>query len=284
MFNTDRFLSIEQQGSIQELREISSGKTTWTDEEFPVIREMKVISLDQMSDLSLMERNDAKYILPVSEISSLLKRIASSYYVQENQGEKIAVYETTYFDTHEMDFFHHHANGKRNRCKVRKRRYVDSGLTFLEVKKKSNKGKTFKVRIQMNGNPLLTDTEINEFIKEHADRDFITLFPVLKIEFRRITLVNYEMTERVTLDFGLQYVNALKDQVVFLPNLAIMEIKHEKSSVKGIEKILAEARIKKTGISKYCLGVALTDPNEKINAFKRKLRNIQKITDHGLFA
>lgn len=284
MFDDEKFLFTEQQGSGPEVRAITPGKFALSEEEILAFREMKVISLDQMSCLRLMERKDAKYILPVSEINSFLNRIVGSCYVQENQGKKIAAYETVYYDTHEMDFFHHHANGKRNRCKVRERRYADSGLTFLEVKKKTNKGEVIKVRIQINGNPLLPDKEINEFVREHAHRDFKALSPVLKSSFRRITLVNYEMTGRITLDFDLQYISPEKKQVVSLPNLAILEIKHEKSSDTGIERMMDEARIKKTGISKYCLGVALTLPNEKVNAFKRKLRKIQKITEHGLIA
>ena len=43
---------------------------------------------------------------------------------------------------------------------------------------------------------------------------------------------------------------------------------------------LKELRIKKTGISKYCLGMALTGQAKKINILKRKLREIQKITNH----
>jgi hypothetical protein len=41
-----------------------------------------------------------------------------------------------YFDTDSKRFYHDHHNGKVKRTKIRMRNYVESNLTFLEIKKK----------------------------------------------------------------------------------------------------------------------------------------------------
>ena len=55
-----------------------------------------------------------------------------------------------------------HQNGRVIREKIRVRTYVSSGLTFLEVKNKNNKGRTDKKRIRVQGvNSLRQDGELH---------------------------------------------------------------------------------------------------------------------------
>jgi hypothetical protein len=48
-------------------------------------------------------------------------------------------YLTLYFDTESFDNYIAHHNGKRPRFKIRMRKYVSSGFSFLEVKEKDNR-------------------------------------------------------------------------------------------------------------------------------------------------
>ena len=57
-----------------------------------------------------------------------------------------------------MTLYHDHHNGKLNRYKVRRRRYIDTDTEFLEVKLKNNKKRTIKSRIKLSGQP-------NEYIR-----------------------------------------------------------------------------------------------------------------------
>ena len=100
------------------------------------------ISLEEMSTIRLMNRTDTKYIVSLSALMDVLQRASNCYRVQEVQGERNIVYHTTYLDTPDYAMYLAHQNGRVIREKIRVRTYVSSGLTFLEVKNKNNKGRT----------------------------------------------------------------------------------------------------------------------------------------------
>jgi hypothetical protein len=249
-----------------------------------IMREMKRISLDEISSVRLMNRKDTKYFLPFSKLSDVMQMIRDQYFILEINGKRMASYETVYYDSDSLDFFHHHVNGKLNRCKVRRRTYLDSNIHFFEVKRKTNKDKTLKTRIPLNGYPDNPDEGAHELVKNQTGFDLHMLSPRLINRFARITLVNTGMTERVTIDSDLGFISYGEENIISLKNLVIIEIKQDKSSPSTIREVLKEMRFKKTGISKYCLGMALTGQARKVNNLKRKMREIQKITNHEYVA
>jgi len=169
-----------------------------------------------------------------------------------------------------------HHNGKLNRYKIRRRSYVLSGISFLEVKFKNNKGRTIKKRIQTDfGKDGFNDTE-NAFIWDITPFTADDLSPSLNNSFSRITLVNKNFSERCTIDFNLNFKSGYKQMM--LNNLIIAEIKAEGSpSASPLARALRNKRIKSSGFSKYCIGKAITDASVKRNAFKHKIRMIEKI-------
>ena len=56
---------------------------------------------------------------------------------------------TLYFDTPDRQMYAEHQRGRKNRQKIRVRRYESSGVSFLEVKRKNNKGRTDKKRMEI---------------------------------------------------------------------------------------------------------------------------------------
>jgi hypothetical protein len=58
----------------------------------------------------------------------------------------------------------------------------------------------------------------------------------------------------------------------------IIELKQAGRMPSRMKEYLHESRILPGGMSKYCLGVVLTDPTVKSNRFKAKIRYIQKLT------
>jgi hypothetical protein len=249
-------------------------------EKYSFVWEMRGISLDAISSLRLMNRKDTKYMLPVSKLVSIIQTVEKQYFILDIKGKRMASYETVYYDSPGLDFFLNHVNGKLNRCKVRRRTYLDSDLHFFEIKRKTNKDKTIKTRIPVDGHSDISNEEVRELVKIQTGFDIDLLSPRLMNRFTRITLVNTAMTERVTIDFELGFTAFGNQEVVKQDNLVIIEIKQDKSCYSPIREALAERRIKKTGISKYCLGMALTAQAKKVNILKRKLREIQKITNH----
>jgi len=233
------------------------------------------IQLEEMDQVKLMNRTDTKYWFHIDRLNNLLQEIKTDYFILEINGESELPYNTTYFDTENNRMFSDHHNGKLNRYKVRRRAYVSSGISFLEVKFKSNKGRTIKKRIPSEfGNTLFTKLEC-DFINHHIPFNTSELRPSLINNFSRLTLVNKNFKERCTIDLNLQF--EIGDKMIALENLVIVEIKSEgKSEHSPLARALREKRIKCSGFSKYAVGRTLTDAHLKRNAFKEKIRSIEK--------
>ena len=99
-------------------------------------------------------------------------------------------YRTLYFDSPEFELFRRHHAGMLNRYKVRSREYVDSQLAFLEVKHKTNKGRTIKQRIQTSALADEIEKETAEFLQTAYPFNPANLEPKLWVEYDRITLVS----------------------------------------------------------------------------------------------
>ena len=102
------------------------------------------ISLNEMDEVKLMNRTDTKFIFEYSLLQKVLNEIKDHYYVLNIDGVRLNAYRSLYFDTDDFKFYFDHHNGKKSRIKVRYREYMDSGLCFLEVKKKIIKARLLK--------------------------------------------------------------------------------------------------------------------------------------------
>lgn len=241
---------------------------------------LPAISLQEMNEVKLMNRIDSKYLVATSYLPELIIKLSDHYAVQTISGNHIARYKTRYLDTERYTLFLDHVNGKLNHLKWRIRSYVDSDIHFLEIKKKSNKGRTEKRRIQCLSDSGILDSRSKSFIEAQDNLHGELLQPVLQNNFNRITLVNKNKSERLTIDFHISFTNCLNQQSFMVSNLAIVELKQDNTVNSYVAEVLADKRIKKSGISKYCLGMVLTSDRIKSNIYKQKLRAINKITRH----
>ena len=242
---------------------------------FDEIKLFDPISLGEMDKVKLMDRTDTKYWFHADHLQNLLESIQESYYILTMHNETALPYSTIYFDTNTNGMYTAHHNGKLNRYKIRRRSYVLSGISFLEVKFKNNKGRTIKKRIQADfEKDGFNDTE-NAFIHDITPFTTDDLSQSLINSFSRITLVNKSFSERCTVDFNLNFKYVPKQ--IMLNNLVVAEIKAEGSpSTSPLGRALRNQRIKTSGFSKYCIGKAMTDSSVKRNAFNHKIRMIEK--------
>lgn len=239
----------------------------------------ETITLAEMSEVRLMNRTDSKYLANVSKIGEVLKHAVPFYYIQRIDGVAPAHYGTRYFDTDDLFFYREHHNRRLCRQKVRVRSYLDSLLSFLEVKNKNNKGKTQKLRIRVEEElPERFDQEDSvHFLEEIVPFSAGALHPSLDNEFYRITLVNKEKTERITMDFDLRFKNVRTGYSYHLPQIVVIEIKQDGNLSSRMQQLLLEARIPRKSFSKYCMGIVLTDPFVKQNRFKPKERYLERL-------
>jgi hypothetical protein len=235
------------------------------------------IALAEMAEVKLMDRVDIKFMIPSNRLPKILHLSKSHYRILSIEGRRLFRYETLYFDTTSLRLYHHHQTGRANRYKIRYRNYVDSGLSFFEVKFKSNKGRTIKTRVDKQGSaPYALDARSIALLTDKTQINPADLSPVLWVNYRRITLVSIDSKERITLDLDLTFKNGEKQkQFLFL---AIAEVKQEKEGKESVFlEIMRQQRLTRGGISKYCFGVISLFEAVKRNRFKSKVKFIQKI-------
>lgn len=233
------------------------------------------VSLKEMDRNKLMNRIDSKFIFPEKFLEEILSSVKNDYFILEIDGKRVSAYESLYFDTKDFSLFDHHQRGKLNRYKIRFRRYVQSGLTFFEVKYKNNKGRTDKKRIEHLLQPESIEGEANAFLKKHSTLLSENLEPKLWVNYHRITLVNKNIPERVTIDTGLTFIsnNLVKD----VPGLVIAEVKQERQMQTAFMLLMKKHHIRQGSISKYCFAVSSLYNNLRINSFKPRLNYINKL-------
>ncbi len=245
----------------------------------PWLNSFSPITLDETKKVRLMNRIDTKFVTTRDVLECMLGMASEHYYVQEIEGERNSAYHTVYLDTPDRAMYLAHQNGRRVREKIRVRTYLQSGHAFLEVKNKNNKGRTDKQRIAVTDVQTLCPHQADHFLRQHAWYCMDQLMPRLESRFRRVTLVNRRMTERLTIDTDLCFSNLDDGQTVQLPHIVIIELKRDGMLYSPIRQVLHQLRVHPTSISKYCIGSALTNPALKQNRLKSKIRLIQSLTN-----
>lgn len=232
-----------------------------------------------MSGIKLMNRTDTKFVATEEQLHAFLLAVQGKYFIQDINGKRIASYHTTYFDTDDYQMYNIHHCGRVTREKIRVRTYLDSNDTFFEIKNKNNHGRTKKKRISIQGHDSVMDElgNIVPFMAKHAWYTIEEITPVIENWFNRITLVNYDKTERLTIDFNLKFHHLKSDRHEKLDHVAIIELKRDGNVPSPALEILREVRIKRSGFSKYCIGSALTQHTLRRNNFKERLIMISKI-------
>lgn len=237
------------------------------------------ISLEALnSKAAMLERLDNKYILPAGAFKPALEIFAEHFEVLEIEGKRAFTYATSYYDDPELRGYYDHHQGRRKRCKVRVREYVDAGFSFLEVKLKDKRKITVKRRLKVTNKANPLDSEALEFIEENH-RDLYatgfgkTLHPVISMRYERITLVAKVGGERMTIDTSLQFeANGTVREVQ--PDMFIIETKSARGN--GIaDKILRGLHLHPTkSCSKYCIGMASTGSVNRHNRFLPALKRL----------
>lgn len=225
------------------------------------------VSLAEMQDVALLRRIDTKMVLGEGQLARALARLGDGYEVLDIDGRRIHRYQTLYFDTPDYALYHQHHNGRRERYKVRARAYADSGLAFLEVKRKTNQDVTVKERLPIPGITPQISRRGSDFLAAVFPYPAAGLVPALWSHFQRITLVSKHRAERLTLDIGLSF--RVGQTEMALPGVVIAEIKQSVHALRS--EFIGQLRqwgIRPLSFSKYCLGVSLLVPQVKHNHFK----------------
>ena len=238
------------------------------------------ISLQEMDAVKLMRRIDSKYVFSIEKLPDILEVAKEKYFMVEIEGYREQIYETVYYDTPDYKMYNSHHNGKLNRHKVRIRKYIYSNQEYLEVKRKNNRGETIKTRIGKHEDiQTINSAKNSEFLTRYTPFDPDDLQPKLGNRFIRLTLVNKNFSERITLDYNIHFEDLEEGTETHRRGICVAEVKRGRDDRNtDFISVLAQLRINPMGFSKYCMGLAMLNQNIKGNLFKQRIRRIYKQT------
>jgi|GEM_PF-70242 len=241
------------------------------------------IGLEQLNDkAAMLRRLDNKYVVREAVLRQALPALLARFDILEIDGRREFTYDTCYFDDpHDSSYFDHH-RGRRQRFKVRVRRYNDAQLCFVEIKLKGKRGITVKKRLRYPVDRYgMLDEEAMHHIatsyREMYGREFdYALAPVLEMRYRRVTLVARDGGERLTIDCRMEFSGNGRqhkvDEDVFI-------IETKSSNGNGIaDKVLRRLHQHPTNrCSKYCVARAALQGVRRHNRFLPALRKLNAL-------
>ena len=255
---------------------------TWIEKLNSACSALPRTGLERMDSVQLMRRFDAKYVVPESWLPGLVEAMAPHAHLLEVDGQWDAPYHNLYFERPGDDFLLDHLRGKSRRMKVRTRTYGSNGLSFLEVKRRLPGGRTIKDRMLRKGEGQFGfNAEEQAFLAEHV-RDSAQLEPRLHGDFQRLTLVDFDRKERVTVDRNLTCGLHGEAPQPLLAGLAIIEVKQPRPDRYGpAQRWLREKDGRhgivgrKTRVSKYTVSRLKCDPNIAGRTYLATYRRLQ---------
>ena len=234
---------------------------------------MDPIGLDEVLERAdLQTRLDRKYLVPVDALATLLDGLAGTHRVLEVDGRRDFGYRSTYYDTPDLRCLRAHLQGRRRRFKCRKRRYVDTNRSMLELKLKGSRGTTIKSAVACAPADELCGEE-RAFLRAQVLAAYgthlatETLAPVLEVRCRRVTLAAPALGERLTCDLHLE----LGDHRI-VPGMAIVESKSATPRASADRQLAALGFRPVDRCSKYCLGMAFSRPDVRGNDLRHLWR------------
>ncbi len=241
------------------------------------------VTLPQLnSKAAMLNRLDNKYIVAADVLRQAIPQLAEHFDILEIGGKRDFTYLTCYFDDREFTSYLEHHNGRRQRCKVRVRKYADMRQCFIEVKLKDKRGITVKKRLDHPYEKYgELDSRAEEFINASYEgfygRKFeLELRPLLEIGYQRVSLVAKDGGERMTIDFALSFAGIDRSHAI---DETIVIVETKSANGNGIaDKFLRELHQHPSSkCSKYCIGAATLGLVGKHNNFLPVLRKVNAV-------
>ncbi|MGZ5389526.1 MAG: polyphosphate polymerase domain-containing protein [Aeromicrobium sp.] len=235
---------------------------------------LEPIGLDElMRQAGLQTRVDRKYLVPPEVLAKVVAELGGGLRVLEIDRSRQFGYQSVYFDTADYRCFHDHLQGRRRRFKVRTRCYLDTGECQLEVKMKGGRSETVKSRLPYHPDDAFSLTsEGRRFVMDliNEAQTGQQLRPVLMSQYKRTTLIDVQAQTRMTCDVQLEWVSA-RSETGDLVKEILVETK-TKGPAGEADRLFRSYGYRPISISKYCLGVALLNPELRANPWHRTLR------------
>lgn len=233
----------------------------------------------------LLTREDRKYLLRVGDAASTDAIIALANAGQENEAAVLDLrdknqrmtkhrangYMSVYLDTPDDRSFHLSAAGDPGRFKVRRRSYLDSWETYVEVKTRSE-GQTVKRREILPETIGERPAIMRRFVRDELDAagvepfDVNILRAVLNVRYDRQTILLPQSHARVTIDTQVSATRHILPEAGgqatthHYGDLIVVETKTPRGKVCEADVILQSRGFQPIRFSKYCTSRHLLEP------------------------
>lgn len=130
--------------------------------------------------------------------------------------------------------------------------------------------------------PICRNAGICDYVRERSRYRLEETSPAIRSRFVRITLVDNDLSERITIDRELGFDNLRTGLQHGMKDAVIIEVKQDGAARSKMKDILSDLRVKPLRLSKYCVGTVLTAPGIKKSRFKERIRAVEKLTGNKL--
>ncbi|MET4059356.1 hypothetical protein ABIB35_000887 [Arthrobacter sp. UYP6] len=237
---------------------------------------LPAVGLEELnSAAALQTRVDRKYLVDAALAERILATLPVQALVLDMEGQRSFTYDSVYFDTPGLDSYLLAAHGRRRRYKIRTRTYVDSALSFLEVKTEGARAATVKERIPYG---LEDRTRITADGRDYIAQtlaavgslpDLDALDPVLETGYARTTLYLPGSGSRATIDSDVTF-SLPGNSGWTLDRKVVVETKSG-STAGALDRHLWEHGVRPSRISKFATGLAALRPGLPANRWHRTL-------------
>lgn len=237
---------------------------------------LPAVGLEELNGAAALQtRVDRKYLVDAALADRILATLPDRALVLEMDGLRSFTYDSVYFDTPGLDSYLLAAHGRRRRYKIRTRTYVDSAVSFLEVKTEGARAATVKERIPYAGEDRSRITaEGLEYITETLAAtgplpNLGALQPVLETGYARTTLYLPGSGSRATVDSDVTWTLPGSPGWT-LDRKVVVETKSG-STAGALDRHLWEHGVRPSRISKFATGLAALCPHLPANRWHRTL-------------
>lgn len=237
---------------------------------------LPAIGLEELNGAAALQtRVDRKYLVDAALADRILSTLPTEALVLEMGGLRSFTYDSVYFDTPGLDSYLLAAHDRRRRYKIRTRTYVDSNLSFLEVKTEGARSATVKERIPYApADRSRITAEGMAYVRETLAAvgsvpDAGTLQPVLETGYARTTLYLPASGSRATIDSDVTWTLPGSPGWT-LDRKVVVETKSG-STAGALDRHLWAHGVRPSRISKFATGLAALCPSLPANRWHRTL-------------
>jgi hypothetical protein len=242
-----------------------------------VAAEFPVASVELREGRELLRRVDTKFVCGREIALEVVASLVGQYAALPTPGGNLATYQSLYFDTSDLRCYHDHRRGRRLRHKVRIRHYPDRELSYLEVKTKRNEAVTDKKRRQLAFRAEDLGAGELAFVAGVTDLPTHDLRPMMRIGFRRLSLVSLHSAERVTIDCDLEAAT-IEGVRWDAGDRVVVEVKQAPFCVRTpVMRALLSHGQREQSMSKYTIATALVRPELRNNRLLPELKAIERM-------